>query len=112
MHDTGPKKSLDFPGWGTTEQFDDLDRGPVQIRSMDSAPGHEPGQWKSTALCGNDITSSCLYVASLCTISAGPFAPLALLGPIHTLLDIQPLRSLRERQQFQIAPENPTRERY
>ncbi len=36
------------------------------------------GQWKATAICGNDITSSCLYVVALCAIYAGPYAPLAL----------------------------------
>ncbi|MCB9655701.1 MAG: APC family permease [Deltaproteobacteria bacterium] len=33
----------------------------------------------STAICGNDITSSCLYVSALCAAHAGMAAPLALL---------------------------------
>ena len=37
------------------------------------------GQWYATAICGNDITSSCLYVAALCTVHAGCLAPIALL---------------------------------
>jgi amino acid transporter len=37
------------------------------------------GQLPATAICGNDITSSCLYVSALAIISAGRWAPLALL---------------------------------
>ena len=35
-------------------------------------------QFRATAICGNDITSSCLYVAGLVTASAGIMAPLCL----------------------------------
>jgi len=37
------------------------------------------GQIPATAISGNDITSSCLYVAGLSAISAGKFAPISLL---------------------------------
>lgn len=37
------------------------------------------GQLASTAICGNDITSSCLYVSALAILYAGRWAPLALL---------------------------------
>ncbi|MEJ2220597.1 MAG: APC family permease [Desulfobacterales bacterium] len=37
------------------------------------------GQLPATAICGNDITSSCLYVSALAIIYAGRWAPLALL---------------------------------
>jgi amino acid transporter len=37
------------------------------------------GQLASTAICGNDITSSCLYVSALAILVAGRWAPLALL---------------------------------
>jgi hypothetical protein len=33
----------------------------------------------ATAICGNDITSSCLYVIGLCTSYAGMWSPLCLL---------------------------------
>jgi amino acid transporter len=36
-------------------------------------------QWYATAICGNDITSSCLYVAAIATVYAQALAPLALL---------------------------------
>lgn len=38
------------------------------------------GEKEATALCGNDITSSCLYVAALSASYAGYLAPLALLA--------------------------------
>ena len=37
------------------------------------------GQWLATGICGNDITSSCLYVAAIATIYAGKYSPLVLL---------------------------------
>ncbi|RMG44844.1 MAG: APC family permease [Candidatus Dadabacteria bacterium] len=37
------------------------------------------GEWHSTAICGNDITSSCLYVSALALLWAGPLAPVALI---------------------------------
>ncbi len=37
------------------------------------------GQLAATAICGNDITSSCLYVSALAIIYAGALAPVALL---------------------------------
>ena len=44
---------------------------------------HEPhtrlGQLASTAICGNDITSSCLYVSALAIVYAGKLAPISLL---------------------------------
>ena len=37
------------------------------------------GQWLATAICGNDITSSCLYVSGIVIVYARALAPLALL---------------------------------
>lgn len=37
------------------------------------------GQLAATAICGNDITSSCLYVSALAILAAGRWAPLSLL---------------------------------
>jgi amino acid transporter len=37
------------------------------------------GQWSATAICGNDITSSCLYVSAIATVYAQALAPVALL---------------------------------
>ena len=37
------------------------------------------GQWLSTAICGNDITSSCLYVSAIAAVYVGALAPIVLL---------------------------------
>lgn len=37
------------------------------------------GQWLATGICGNDITSSCLYVAAIATTYAGALSPVVLL---------------------------------
>ncbi|MEZ4818830.1 MAG: amino acid permease [Bdellovibrionota bacterium] len=37
------------------------------------------GPWLATGICGNDITSSCLYVAAIATAYAGVYAPFVLL---------------------------------
>jgi amino acid transporter len=37
------------------------------------------GGWRATAVCGNDITSSVLYVSALCAAQAGALAPVVLL---------------------------------
>jgi amino acid transporter len=42
-------------------------------------PPKKLSQWFATAICGNDITSSCLYVAAICTAYAGYLAPVCLL---------------------------------
>jgi len=68
----------DFPGWGTAENVENLGHDPIEVRPLDAAPAHRLGVWRATAICGNDITSSCLYVAALCAIYAGPYAPLSL----------------------------------
>lgn len=36
-------------------------------------------QWLATAICGNDITSSCLYVSAIAVVFAGVLAPVVLL---------------------------------
>ncbi|KAA5539731.1 APC family permease [Roseiconus nitratireducens] len=46
---------------------------------------HRLGQLASTAICGNDITSSCLYVSALAISYAGRWAPVCLLLVAATL---------------------------
>ena len=41
--------------------------------------GKKLGEWYATAICGNDITSSCLYVSALAIVAAGQYAWIALL---------------------------------
>jgi hypothetical protein len=51
----------------------------VQRNTEMSVKHSKLGQWYATAICGNDITSSCLYVAAICTVFAGWLAPFCLL---------------------------------
>ncbi|MCA9292700.1 MAG: APC family permease [Phycisphaerales bacterium] len=46
---------------------------------------HRLGQFASTAICGNDITSSCLYVSAIAIVYAGRLAPICLLLVAGTL---------------------------
>ena len=68
-----------FAGRGSFERIDDLDV-PASARAF-RQPEHHPslGAWRSTAICGNDITSSVLYVSALCAAQAGLWAPVVLL---------------------------------
>ncbi|MFN0124080.1 MAG: APC family permease [Blastocatellia bacterium] len=68
----------DFPGWGKALVINDISTAPVTVHALDTAPSHKLGQWLATGICGNDITSSCLYVSALCALYAGPYAPIAL----------------------------------
>jgi amino acid transporter len=43
------------------------------------------GQWLATGVCGNDITSSCLYVSAIAAVFAGVMAPVVLLMVIGVL---------------------------
>jgi amino acid transporter len=70
--------SMDFAGWGTSEVLDDLAAERAAVAKLRPVPKHELGVWASTAICGNDITSSCLYVAALAAAQAGALAPVAL----------------------------------
>lgn len=42
-------------------------------------------QWLATGICGNDITSSCLYVSAIAAVFAGVLAPLVLLMVVFVL---------------------------
>jgi len=44
-----------------------------------TAPKKRLSQWLATGICGNDITSSCLYVAAIAAVYAGVLAPVVLL---------------------------------
>lgn len=67
---------MEFAGWGTSSRIVDLDQ--QAARPLVHTHTHQLGTWASTAICGNDITSSCLYVSALCAAQAGPYAPIAL----------------------------------
>ncbi len=46
---------------------------------LGSSPRKRLNQWLATGICGNDITSSCLYASGIATVYAGVLAPVALL---------------------------------
>jgi len=50
---------------------EELIQGPTQKKRL--------GAWYATAICGNDITSSCLYVSAIAIVYAHALAPVALL---------------------------------
>jgi amino acid transporter len=69
---------FEFAGWGTASKIADLDPAKVRLTPLDQPHKHTLGVWSSTAICGNDITSSCLYVSALCAAQAGALAPVVL----------------------------------
>ncbi len=70
--------SWEFPGWGKARRLADLDTSNVRVSRLDQHKKRTLGVWPSTAICGNDITSSCLYVSALCAAQAGRYAPISL----------------------------------
>jgi len=50
-----------------------------------SAPKKRLNQWLATGICGNDISSSCLYVSAIAAVFAGVLAPVVLLAVIILL---------------------------
>ena len=69
---------FEFAGWGTARKITDIDETKLPV-TRHGGPHAQLGQWRATAICGNDITSSVLYVAAICTFYAGVYAPIALL---------------------------------
>jgi len=68
----------DFAGWGESRRITDLGSGPTTLSRLDQPEKHTLGAWRATAICGNDITSSVLYVSALCAAQAGALAPVVL----------------------------------
>jgi amino acid transporter len=69
----------EFAGWGKASRITDLGDGPTAVSHLDQQHKHTLGTWRATAICGNDITSSVLYVSALCAAQAGALAPIVLL---------------------------------
>jgi amino acid transporter len=76
---------LNFAGWGNASKIEDLNVTDAAVEHLDQDKRHFLGTWKATSICGNDITSSCLYVSGLAIASAGILAPIALLLVSFTL---------------------------
>lgn len=75
----GTAEPWEFAGWGKAEKIRDLGIAPTELSSLDQPGKHSLGTWRSTSICGNDITSSVLYVSALSAAQAGAYAPLVLL---------------------------------
>ena len=83
-----PVLNVDYPGWGTHTTTAVVVRPDGALASCSSPgtlpappppkPGHL-GQLAATALSGNDLLSSCLYSAGICTALAGSIATISLL---------------------------------
>ncbi len=70
----------EFAGWGKAARMTNLEPSlPEEFTRLDQPRKHVLGQWRATAICGNDITSSVLYVSALCAAQAGALAPVVLL---------------------------------
>jgi amino acid transporter len=83
--DAPPDSQLDFAGWGTVQVLDDLSDGRENKPRAETAKPRKLGELASTAICGNDITSSCLYVAALATLYGGKYGFICL-GAVAAML--------------------------
>jgi amino acid transporter len=69
----------EFAGWGESQELN-LPEPPADLLAKNRAHGAKSlGQLRATSIAGNDITSSCLYVAGICILSAKLWAPISLL---------------------------------
>ncbi len=79
---TPPPQSFEeyfaFAGRGQSDQILDLDTAGVNVVRNRYRKARILDTWRSTAICGNDISSSVLYVSALCAAQAGMLAPLVL----------------------------------
>ncbi len=73
-----PAAPWDFAGWGTSTRWKRDDPDALPLTPVPKPEKHMLGTWASTAICGNDITSSTLYVSALCAAQAGRYAPVVL----------------------------------
>lgn len=62
-----------------SETVGEVSASPEEILQGKEKKDERLGAWAATAICGNDITSSCLYVSGIAIVYAGALAPLALL---------------------------------
>ncbi|KAF1792310.1 Amino acid/polyamine transporter I [Phytophthora cactorum] len=71
-------KGWEFPGWGDHSSTVASDNELNEIQAHLSTDHTKLSEWLATAICGNDILSSCLYVSGLVASKAGKLAPVAL----------------------------------
>jgi amino acid transporter/uncharacterized protein YggU (UPF0235/DUF167 family) len=61
------------------------DQTPKSRELFFTEPKKRLSQWLATGICGNDITSSCLYVSAIAAVYAGVLAPVVLLMVVGVL---------------------------
>ena len=61
------------------------DQTPKSRELFFTEPKKRLSQWLATGICGNDITSSCLYVSAIAAVYAGVLAPVVLLMVVAVL---------------------------
>ncbi|ETV70259.1 hypothetical protein, variant [Aphanomyces astaci] len=72
-------KPWEFPGWGQVSNVTIPDDKLAEINATLKSREHPKlAEWPATAICGNDILSSCLYVSGLVASKAGKLAPVSL----------------------------------
>ncbi|KAL7689623.1 putative amino acid/polyamine transporter I [Plasmopara halstedii] len=76
--DNNALKGWEFAGWGNNSSAVASDSELNEIQAHLSMDHPKLSEWLATAICGNDILSSCLYVSGLVASKAGKLAPLAL----------------------------------
>eukprot|EP01129_Flabellula_baltica_P008450 TRINITY_DN3360_c0_g1_i2.p1 TRINITY_DN3360_c0_g1~~TRINITY_DN3360_c0_g1_i2.p1 ORF type:complete len:649 (-),score=113.62 TRINITY_DN3360_c0_g1_i2:48-1928(-) len=69
------QEQWEFAGYGKVSNMD----GVIEDTNLITEKPHQLGQVLATAISGNDITSSCLYVAGIVITTSGIFAPISLL---------------------------------
>ncbi|MCB0271677.1 MAG: APC family permease [Bdellovibrionales bacterium] len=67
------------PELRVSEEFTYSGKFKVAPKDQSTHKTERLGPWLATGICGNDITSSCLYVAAIATAYSGIYAPLVLL---------------------------------
>ena len=70
----------EFPGWGDSTNL-------TNLKSGNNVADHEEklSEWLATAICGNDITSSCFYCTGLVIATSGVWAPVCMVFVAITL---------------------------
>ncbi|KAH9107816.1 hypothetical protein AeMF1_016907, partial [Aphanomyces euteiches] len=62
---------------GAHEAVEVPDEELTSIQEALKRPKHLLGQWMATAVCGNDVMSSCSYSSAVVALQAGTLAPVA-----------------------------------
>ncbi|KAJ8531694.1 hypothetical protein ON010_g14269 [Phytophthora cinnamomi] len=75
---TNALKGWEFPGWGDNLSAVASESELNEVQAHLSVDHPKLSEWLATAICGNDILSSCLYVSGLVASKAGKLAPVAL----------------------------------